>query len=482
MSNDVPLTLKLEPGEYQCYAMLPQKDGSPVRLGGMLSLQSNRSPELGLHGAIPDEFTVNPTSGEASANYPQMDTLPLLRVDLVRGNDVLLVDCTIERWMPGRARVTAAAALVGISIPDDEQPPQFTNFTIQVSGSAAVIAPPPLATVKIPMERKPDEPMEWGAVERLPRKITDDDDGADVAASWYVSYSGGDGYAYRIAFSPVIDINLAEPIDLATLREQWLEPLQRITGLSTGRTEALTYLGVELAGSDGPELQVYGTNITQQPYAPRQSDILKISHAFYTYNDGDASLLQLCRGWQKVSAERHPLVETLGVFLSLPPQHPRATFLLLIQALEGLHGHQNPGYDEALAKYKARRTEAREAVANCEGLEADVRKFIREKLPNRPAGNLEDSLKAVVSDLPVDLSDKLSNLDLVTTMITADADAKDWASALRLVRNGLSHGSSSWPSTLLRPAADLLEVIARAHLMRSIGVNEAALEHYLSKA
>jgi hypothetical protein len=51
---------------------------------------------------------------------------------------------------------------------------------------------------------------------------------------------------------------------------------------------------------------------------------------------------------------------------------------------------------------------------------------------------------------------------------------------MRIVRNGLSHGTRGWPPRLLEPAAELLEVIARAHLMRTIGVNGTAIEHYLS--
>ena len=103
-------------------------------------------------------------------------------------------------------------------------------------------------------------------------------------------------------------------------------------------------------------------------------------------------------------------------------------------------------------------------------------------LPNRPPSNLENSLQAVVSDLPVDLTSKLNSLELVTSLVETDDDTTDWASATRLVRNGLSHGTRSWRPSLLEPAAELLEVIARAHLMRTIGVNETSIEHYVSKS
>jgi len=480
MANDVPLTLKLEPGEYQCYATLPAKDGSSVQLGGLLSLQGNRPPELALHGDIPNDPTLDFPPGLTT--YPQISQLPLLRVNLVRGNDVLLLDCTINRWMPGRAIVNAAAALVGVTIPEDDQPPKIKNLTIQISGAAAVIAPPPLQELHFPMKREADKPMEWRAVERLPRKITDHDDGAEVSAYWNASWSGGDGYSHRVTFSPAIEITFAQPIDLDTLREQWLSPLDCIIGLATGRAETNTYVGVELAGGDSRELQVYGTNISQQPYAPRLNDLLKIEQAFRTYGDDDASLLRLCRGWQVASVKGHPLVETLGTFLSLPPQHPRARFLLLIQALEGLHGHHNPEEEERLAQHQTMRKRAREELKTCEGLDSEIRKFVRGTLPPRPPSNLERALNAAVGNLPVDLTGKFDSLELVKSLVAVDdGEAKDWASAMRVVRNGLSHGNRSWLPHLLKPAAEVLEAIARAHLMRTIGVTEISIEHYLSR-
>ncbi len=493
MSTNVPLKLRLEPGEYQCYASLPDPAGAPVRLAGLLSLQPNRLPELSLHGDIPGEGSINPANGETWYTYPQVNQLPLIAVDLVRGNDVLLLDCTIEKLLPQRAVITAAAALVGVTISPITNAVRFSGLTIQISGADAVTVPPPLEQVTLPLRREPDVPVTWAATERLPRKITSIDAGDELRSYWYASYSGGDGYTHRVSFSPVIDVHLAEPVDIDTLRQQWLLPLTRIIGLSTGRVEAITYLDVELGRAETPfdlgeefagenrELQVFGTNITQQPYAPRGNDLLKIEQAFNTHGEDDTSLLKLCRGWQTALTDRHPLVETLGTFLSLPPQHPRARFLLLIQALEGLHGHNNSEkFESRLAKHQASRDQARAAVQACEELDPKVRKFIRATLPKWPASGLDHALHDVVASLPVDLTPKLGGLDLVTALI-ADDQADDWASALRIVRNGLSHGRRSWPPRILGPAADLLEVIARAHLMRAVGVNDTSIHDYLDR-
>lgn len=482
MSTDVPLKLRLEPGEYQCYASLPDPAGTMVRLGGLLSLQPNRSPELSLHGPVPAEGQ-HQGNGETLYTYPQVSTLPLIAVDLVRGNDALLLDCHINKWGPDRAIVTAAAALVGVTIPPVTADLRVNGLTIQISGAFAVTVPPPLESVSLPLKREPDQPVTWAATERLPRLVTDTDSGAELRAYWYASYSGGDGYAHRVSFSPVIDIRLTEPVDIDTLRDQWLQPLPRIIGLSTGRTETITYLGVELAGGENRELQVYGTNITQQPYAPRGNDLLKITRAFHSYQDGDTGLLQLCRGWQTAQAERHPLAETLGTFLSLSPQHPRARFLLLVQALEGLHGHENAAaFNRRLARHQADRDRARAALQACEGLDREVRRFIRATLPKWPASSLDRALQDVVTQLPVDLTTKLADLELVTSLIAEDDQVTDWTSALRIVRNGLSHGRRSWPPDVLEPAAELLEVIARAHLMRVIGVATASIRTYLERA
>ena len=91
------------------------------------------------------------------------------------------------------------------------------------------------------------------------------------------------------------------------------------------------------------------------------------------------------------------------------------------------------------------------------------------------------ALRAAIGNLPIDLSARLEALELVQTVIAdADNSASQWSAALGVVRNHLSHGTRGWDPDLLRSAADLLETVARAQLMRTIGVPDRMIQSFLT--
>lgn len=483
MTDRAPLKLALPPGEYQCYAYLPDLEGGTARLGGMLELAERRPPLMHLHGELPVERESTP-GGATGMSFPQVRRSPAMRVELVLGIEVLLLDCSIETWLPQRAIVSAAAAIVGRAgraMPTDD--PTFGAVRLQVTGSDAVIASTPLARFEFPLARKPDEPTKWSAVERLPREVTDSDDGAEVSGEWIVSFSPPNGYELRIAHSPVIDIRLAQPISMRALVDEWIVPLRNIISLSTGRQETISHLAVAL-GPSGAEtldcMQVYGSTLTQQPFASDPNDVLQTRLAFNCHGDDSVSLLKLCRGWQSAKTDRHPLVETLEALAPLDQQYGRPRFLLLVQALEGLHNFANgPAIDESAAQHAKNLAQAKSALAAAEGLDPKIQTFVKKELPSRPSADLARTLRWVQRALPVDVAEHLERLELVRKVI-AETEARNWSEALRTVRNDLSHGSRTWDRELLADTADLLERMARAHLMNVIGCPPSATTRALA--
>lgn len=482
VTDKPPLKPSVQPGEYQCYGHLPNGDENPVIVAGVLSLQPNRPPEMSLHEEVPLSFDLDLGTGEMAQSFPQVTRYPALRVDLVNGLDAVLLDCTVEAWFLQRAHVTAAAALVGRIGPVDGPLP-LDGLRMQITGSDAIISPPPLGSTSWPMTLDPDKPATWSVTERFPRETTDVDDDAEVSVGWSCSFTAGNGYQHRVSFSPVIDVKLTQPVELDKLRRDWIDPLHRLMGLATNREEKITYLALHLASSEDERhrVQVFGTGIAQRPYASDYNEILHTKRAFECHGEGRPTLLALCRGWQQAHDAQHPLIDTLAPFLFLPRQHPRPRYLLLVQALEGLHGHDNQEATSARNQaHLQRRDEALAAVDDSENLSPEIKRWLKKNVPKRPATSLEPALKDVVASLPVNYSDKMNALDLVQTVITStDNDATHWAAALRVVRNGLSHGSRSWDSHLLEPAAGLLEPIARAHLMRVVGVPDALIQAFL---
>ena len=492
--SESPLQLTLPPDDYQCEAELAGANGHAVRLSGILHLEASLPPRLRLHGDVPLAGEPNP-DGTVGYRFPQISEWPSLRVDLVNGRDVLLVDCKVTRF-PSRATVDAAAAVLGLGgfrNPlhrtrrrnfDDDEPGLFDGMRIQISGCDAIIAPPPIAaTSPPPQKREPDAPLTWSVMERLPRSVVASDNVARVECSWPCSFSVPNGYQHRVRFSPVIEVTLTEPVDLRKLATDWIEPLHRLIGLSTWRQEKITYLAVRpAAAKDQRHLQVFGSNITQQPYASDDNEVLRTRRAFQCWDTDDASLLDLLRGWQRAQHDRHPLVETLAAFMFLPAQEPRPRFLLLIQALEGLYGHEHADrIDARNTQQRERRRQVIEALNQCEHLEPGDRRFIKDNLPKRAVSSLEPALRYVVNILPVDLEPDLQALAITHQVIADNDNAKDWAAALRVVRNDLSHGTRTWDSDLLEPAAGILEKVARCHLMRTIGCREDDIAAFLHR-
>jgi ApeA N-terminal domain 1 len=483
VAKESPLKPRLEAGEYECHAHLPDGKGSHSTLGGMLSLESDRPPVLSLHGDVPVFYET--VEGGRSASFPQNSHHPVLSVDLVNGKDAILLDCAVEVWAPGRALILPAAALMGRlgRTATDGSEPLFKGLRMQVTGCDAVGSPPPLGSVEFPTKFEPDSPATWSVTERLPRATGASDNSATITAYWHVSFPLGNPYEHHLSFSPVWEVELMQPILLRQMLDDWVNPLRGIVALSTGRTEKITYLELTLEDdANRGQFQVFGANITQQPYAADETEVRKTKRAFVCYGaDDNPRLLDLCRGWQRALQAHHPLIETLAAFMHVTRQHPRPRFLLLMQALEGLYGYEEAAHLKAQeAAHKEKLSQALAAIAACDNLDGDSRKFLKERLPSRPITNLETALKAAVDNMPADLSGKIKALELVQTVIAdTDNQTSDWPAVLRVVRNDLSHGRRGWDSDLLAPAADVLETLARAHLMHTIGVRTSMIASFL---
>ena len=117
--------------------------------------------------------------------------------------------------------------------------------------------------------------------------------------------------------------------------------------------------------------------------------------------------------WRRYTSEHHPLVETYGSMLHANDQHPRSRFLLLIQALEGLHGHETR--TEHAQRTADHRTKRDAVITVLDGkADRETMRFLKKCLSKTPPTSLESALKAAVSDAPVDTTDQLAQTALVT--------------------------------------------------------------------
>ncbi|WP_375544142.1 hypothetical protein [Dermabacter hominis] len=261
--------------------------------------------------------------------------------------------------------------------------------------------------------------------------------------------------------------------------DEYVEPLRRFVAIATGKPQELTYLAVEVEAENG-WFQVFGTAITQEPYESSSDAVRSASSAVEAYEDG-LSLLELISRWRELEVEHHPLAETYGSMLHADDQHPRSRFLLLIQALEGMHGAETRDqYEARVEELKERRTALLEKLQSLAGesrtedkpdeeiLTVEDLRFLKKFLMKRPIGNLDSALNAMASSLPVDGMDAIKKTVLVKGVLSSKR-AESAPAALRTVRNDLAHGNRGYPFDDLDEVVTLLERIVRAHALRLLG-------------
>ncbi|MEH1013573.1 hypothetical protein V6U90_10715 [Micromonospora sp. CPCC 206060] len=203
MTDGIPLKLRLKPDDYRCVWLVPGDTGQLRRLDGDVDLIADRPPKGNAYGEVPMEISIFP-NGTTFAHFPQTSSHSILRGEMRNGLDLLLLDADIVAWHPDAAAVRARAALTG-RWPQNE-PLLFDDLKIQVTGLDTLAGVGPLKSFSFPtsglhgqpwtVEANPDSQQGWS------------DDGATLSLNYDGSFSVGDAYFYRMAFSPVIYIKL----------------------------------------------------------------------------------------------------------------------------------------------------------------------------------------------------------------------------------------------------------------------------------
>lgn len=231
-----------------------------------------------------------------------------------------------------------------------------------------------------------------------------------------------------------------------------------------------------------PRDQVFGWDITQSPQNTSR-DRIEATQTLVNLAADEANLLALLQSWRKLSNEHHPLIETYGSMTTTAEQHPRSRVLLLLQALEGLHGFET---SEQRAKNEETYAKKREGVLERAGESqlgaADV-KFLKKHVMKRPSSGLLDALGAIFNSLPVDIRPELDATPLFTSVRSLDPTlTKEKAEKVLVrIRNDLSHGSASYEPWDLKEVADLLERVVRSETLRVIGAPESSRKRALEK-
>lgn len=502
VENKAPLKLLLEPDEYPCTWFVAGRDGVVSEYAGSLDLRSDRQPVGSMYGDIPDVTAIS--DGASGTDFPQIVKLPHLRGRLANGYDVDLAEVSFYFGFPTNVHISAASATVGVpqdetgfngnpsSVSQDEGSsalqslvPTYWRLSVQVGALDAVSGAAPLSQWSAPRANQgrhlegewtvsgnPDSTQKWS------------DGDVTMLLEYVASIRSGDPYAFMFAASPVMRIESREGLTVDDWVHRWVDPLRRIVSIATGDSQPLTYIAVEGKDVDLPPTrprqyrQVYGSGITQEPYQSQHASVVKSSASVRVASDG-LSLLAMLNRWQELEDEHHPLIETYGAMLAATEEHPRSRFLLLVQALEGLYGHETmTEYAERQERHTAEREDLIRVLRTTDALSPTQLKFLNRNLVKRPLRGLNEALGRLVSDLPVDLTPRLSGCKLLAEYLDdfEGAELQRVAYALSRVRNDLAHGNRGFDAYDLHETVQVLERIVRAHALRLLGCPEPVLE------
>lgn len=401
---------------------------------------------------------------------------------LANGATAVITDARVMYWFPEHGAISGAAAVVAAGGHADVDAPSYEHMEVQVQHLDALAGVAPLKHMSFPtaedrahldgtwsVDGNPDSSQEWS------------DSGIQLRLEYDATIRTFDAYSYGMAFSPAVRVEATGSLRIADWVEQWVQPIRRITSIATGKACDLTYLAVRPAAEErrAPRGQVFGVGITQAPFSSSQADVRDAGSAVFLKHD-DISLLSLVRAWQAMTQDRHPLIETYGSMLHARDQHPRSRFLLLIQAIEGTHGHESRGrYQERRDAHVRSRDDVISSVQ--EHLDSSQLRFLKANLRKGPLTGLEQSLSAMVTTLPVDLMPRIGESALVAEAKAGPLGPTTTASALRVVRNDLAHGLRGYDPHDLHEVVTLLERVVRAHALRLLGCPEVVLERVLTE-
>lgn len=482
MSDDpdlVAVKLPFQTGEYFCTWHLTGLDGELLEVPGLLEVEPGHYVRGRIHGPVPIKWK-HDGKGSKSAGFPQTHQFTSLSARLSSGAHVTVLDGEISYWADTQGSVIGALAVMSLQPFGDHGHKEYHSIEFQIEGFESVLEETPIKETRSPGKSGDNT---WAATLNSDSSKTWTAPGVELSYTFRGTFRAFDAYEFRMAFAPVVRVTLEEPLTVTEWWTRWLLPMRRMISIATaGPRAVISFLAID--GTDEDHMtrdQVFGWHITQKPLNSQSTAIRRIHSAILLTTD-ELSLLDLAVKWGELSAKQHPMVESYGALSTSEEQHPRSRFTLLLQSLEGAYGIENRDTSATRRdRFAARRTAFLDRLIPA--LSADEARYLRKNLMRTPAEGLETALTVTFRSLPTDLRPEIEKTDLITSYRGLDQTRKDvrLETVLVRIRNDLSHGTRAYDADELDEAADLLERVVRAELLRLLGAPRAAQERALAK-
>lgn len=459
-----------------------------------------------IYGDLPlDSVT---TGSQSVMSFPQKHDYLAVRATLANGAELVVLKAKVTFWAGHGTVHGAAAALRKRSNPFPSKPANypdadpdegitFSRARFQVGALDALIGTTPIGEKTSPRKQADDGTWTWSAKTSPDTPITWTGSEDELKGAYAAKVNTFDFYNVSIRFAPVLDVSTT-PLTLFDLFQRYVDPVRAIASIATGRSQPITHVMLSRTDesthmalprgrntdsdidADQPDLvplmpawQIYGTGLGQDPYQSDSETVRNQKSVLFCGEDG-VDLLELVHAWWKLTEEHHPLIETYAGMLHAQEDHPRSRFLLLIQSLEGMYGHETrTDFDEKKQTYQQRHAETLERIR--EQVDDHDFRFIKNSLAKEPFRNLETALRWSFNAGSPDpsIEDRLASTSLIRVVISEEATST--VDALRRVRNGLAHGTRGFEAEDLDEVNGVLDRVVRAHALRLLGCPDVVL-------
>ena len=433
--------LVVMPGVYPCAVEHPNGQ----RLAAELDLLAGHDPE----GHVFD-WPVEEHGGVRTLPQPT-EQFPLIKCDLRAGWEVLLIDATVQALLPGQASLRASLAVAGHGLSAD--PGRFfPEASVQITQGHRLFGRTPLTKVTFPRTMPETGKVEFSVEVDRDANATYSSGGTEMRCRYWIQGSLTDYRRFFVTTAPVIEIKDAASLTPGEWMTRHLRPLRELVILATlePQTVAWATLDDEHEGASTEastrSFQLYSRDIQQTPYAPA-ADLYQESRTLFAFPELPYNPVELLRRWENLRTKHHAFIRPLMQGLT-EQMNPRARFLFLVQALEGLHSETFGEGPVPVAHHKAKRTEILRAVKDA-GLD---RKWADRWLDRRGRFSLAERLTQLRDAVRSDV-ERVADVDLVPGNIPE-------------IRNKLSHGAEDYSWHDLRPAMRVMSAMGAAHVLR----------------
>jgi hypothetical protein len=434
--------LAVETGSYPCTVIYPNGD----RQAGQLELEATKSP----HGEV---FGWPPGLGKATSFPQPAQQYPVLACELRVGYQALLLNASVGMWFPGRSLVRADAAVVGHGLEHDPES-TFPEVSLQITGGHRVFGITPIAPTWGPTSSPSEGQVEYKTTVDLDANRSYQRDDIELRCRYWRSLQSLDYYRFGLRTAPVFEIrDASRPSALGWIANH-VRPLRELITLATLEPQTVSWLELDREkDEDFGSVQVFSREIAQSPYAPSlERD--KDSQSLFLFNSLPYSPLELMERWEKLRAAHPNFIEPLmrGV---TEPTDSRSGFLLLVQALEGLHAETYGEGPQSPDEHKEERESILKEVKAL-GLGKKRRAFLHRWLDMNGRYSLRERLEEL--------------RDAAASDVAMLVDLNQIPGDVPRFRNQISHGAASIPAQTLRPVNRALAALGVAHVLRLLSL------------